>query len=330
MELERYIKDILGNHFTLADVPKEALALLPLYIKEEYHISQGEFWGYPVILMALKQDLDFHTQRTEKHLQTIADIFQRKVVLVMEEMQSYTRRRLIEKKINFIVPGKQLFLPELLIDLRERFSRNYGNKTDTLIPSAQQLFLYYMLHRHSKIQLTDLTLKEIAKKFNYTPTAISMAAENLKKFDLCDIKGSKEKNIVFKEDRPALWHMAQKHLVTPVLKEVFIDKIPDKRVLASNVSALPEYSDMNPGAQQYYAIEKKHYYHLRAAGALVNENPDEGQICLEVWKYDPYVLTYGITEDSNVDPLSLFLSLKDNEDERIEMALDQIIEKFIW
>lgn len=329
MELERYIKETLGDHFTRISIPRDIVAELPLYIKEEYNLSQGEFWGYPVVLVEL-QHSDFSTQQVEKHLQTIAEMLQKKVILIIDGIQSHTRRRLIDKKINFIVPGKQLFLPELLIDLRERFSRHYGHKTETLIPSAQQLFLYYMLHRYDKVRLTDWTFREIAEKFNYTPTAISMAVENLKKFDLCKIKGTKEKNLVFEEERPALWQMAQKHLVTPVLKQVFIDKIPDKRVLASNLSALPEYSNMSSGSQQYYAIEKKRYYHLRATGALENENPDEGQICLEVWKYDPFIIADGITEGSNVDPLSLFLSLKNTEDERIEMALDQIIEKFIW
>jgi len=31
-----------------------------------------------------------------------------------------------------------------------------------------------------------------------------------------------------------------------------------------------------------------------------------------------------------VDPLSLYLSLKEGRDERVEMALEQIIKKFIW
>jgi hypothetical protein len=31
-----------------------------------------------------------------------------------------------------------------------------------------------------------------------------------------------------------------------------------------------------------------------------------------------------------VDPLSLYLSVKDSRDERIEMALDQILKKYIW
>jgi hypothetical protein len=31
-----------------------------------------------------------------------------------------------------------------------------------------------------------------------------------------------------------------------------------------------------------------------------------------------------------VDPLSLWLSLRDNQNDRIHMALDEIEEKFLW
>ncbi|MBC8490626.1 MAG: MarR family transcriptional regulator, partial [Bacteroidetes bacterium] len=71
-------------------------------------------------------------------------------------------------------------------------------------------------------------------------------------------------------------------------------------------------------------------YALQKNSELVNQNEYEGRYYLEVWKYNPNTLAEGITEESNVDPLSLFLSLRDMQDERIEMALDQIIEKFIW
>ena len=102
-------------------------------------------------------------------------------------------------------------------------------------------------------------------------------------------------------------------------------------MLYCNSSALPEYSDMNPGKQGYYAIEKTEFYSIRKKGTLVNLNEYEGKFCLEVWKYNPLVLVGELPNDlSVVDPLSLYLSLQDNHDERIEMALDKIIEQYIY
>ncbi len=64
---------------------------------------------------------------------------------------------------------------------------------------------------------------------------------------------------------------------------------------------------------------------------MVNANEYEGKYCLEVWKYDPLKLVGEMPNDiAVVDPLSLYLSLKDSTDERIEMALEKIIKDYIW
>ena len=88
---------------------------------------------------------------------------------------------------------------------------------------------------------------------------------------------------------------------------------------------------MNPGNKEHYAIEKNQFYELEKNNKLFNLNEENGFYALEVWKYNPKLLADGISKKDNVDPLSLYLSLKDKfTDERIDMALDQIIEKYIW
>jgi hypothetical protein len=126
-----------------------------------------------------------------------------------------------------------------------------------------------------------------------------------------------------------LWYTAEKLLVSPVLKWVYVDEKPSVFLYQSNTYALSEYSEMNRSRQEFYAIEKDKFYDLQKNGNLKNLNSREGRICLEVWKYDPDILTTEITDEANVDPLSLYLSLKESHDERIEMALEKIIEKFI-
>lgn len=131
-----------------------------------------------------------------------------------------------------------------------------------------------------------------------------------------------------------MWHDLEKRnlLVSPVLKRVYVDEKPaDLVMLRSNESALTEFSDMNPSRQEFYAIEKIVFYGLQKNKVLVNFNENEGQYCLEVWKYNPLTLIGEMPDNRMiVDPLSLYLSLKDSYDERIQMALEQIIEKFIW
>lgn len=87
---------------------------------------------------------------------------------------------------------------------------------------------------------------------------------------------------------------------------------------------------MNESKLKHYAIDRGNFFKFRKTGQLQNLNDYEGNYCLEVWKYSPVALTRGITKKNNVDPLSLYLSLKDKKDERIEMALENIIKNYIW
>ena len=53
---------------------------------------------------------------------------------------------------------------------------------------------------------------------------------------------------------------------------------------------------------------------------------DNDYIEIELWKYNP--LAY--TSDEMVDIVSLVQSLKDVEDERVEMQIEEIMEEYEW
>ena len=52
---------------------------------------------------------------------------------------------------------------------------------------------------------------------------------------------------------------------------------------------------------------------------------DEADIVLQLWRYRPDILG-----DGAIDPLSLALSLRGESDERVQMALDEMMEDFQW
>lgn len=333
-QIKQYIHEILGTTIQPEPIAKPQLGVLPMFIGEAYRLYTTVFFNAEIVLAEPKNYQDFSILQIEKHFDLIKNALGKKLVLILPEMAAYNRRRLIDKGINFIVPGKQLYLPELLIDLRENFSHpNTKRKHETLLPSSQFLMIYHILNNNKNWEMEDYSFKNIAIKLGYTPMAITKAIEDLKYHEVIDVKGEKEKFIHFNSDKHELWHDLEnrKLLVNPVIKKVFVDKKPEGVILKSNASALPEYSYLNPSRQGYYAIEKNKFYDLQKNNALINPNENEGQYCLEVWKYDPMILAeLDVHDEPVVDPLSLYLSLKDSHDERIEMALDQIIEKIRW
>ncbi|MCZ2459678.1 MAG: MarR family transcriptional regulator [Chitinophagales bacterium] len=331
----KYIEETLGIQPTVAPIAKSYMDRLPMYIHETFKLYRTNLFNTEIILAELKNEGELSIQQTEKQVQQVKNQFNQKVVVILENVQAYNRKRLIEKGINFIVPGKQLYMPDLLIDLREGYVNPKAKpKNETLLPSAQFLLIYHIIHRNQQWKLEEYSFKEIAKKLGYTPMAITNAIDNLKYHELIEVEGEKEKFIRFSHEIHELWNIAmeRKLLANPVLKTVFVDEKPKNLfLLRCNASALPEYTDLNPSRQEYFAIEKTVFYGLQKSNALVNPNEYEGRYALEVWKYNPLTLVDELPNDmAVVDPLSLYLSMKESRDERIEMALEQILEKFIW
>ena len=330
-----YIEETLGIQPTVTQIAKSYLDRLPIYIHETFRLYRTDIFNTEIILAELKNGDELSIQQTEKQVQQIKNLLHQKVVIVLENVQAFNRKRLIEKGINFIVPGKQLYMPDLLIDLRENFVHpKTRQKNETLLPSAQFLLIYHIIHRKQQWKLQEHPFKAIAQKLGYTPMAITNAINNLKYHGLIDVEGEKEKFIRFRGERQDLWNMAhqQNLLINPVIKTVYVDEKPKGLfLLHTNASALTEYTDLNPSRQEYFAIEKTDFYGLQKSNGLVNPNDYEGRYALEVWKYNPLTLVDELPNDKAVvDPISLFLSVKDSRDERIEMALDQIVKKFIW
>lgn len=334
-QLQQYIKEVLGEDIQYKQIPKQELVKMPFLIGELYRLFDVMLLGMSFILVEKIDSSDFSIMQTEIHFRQIREALNKKVVLLANEMTNLNRSRLIAKGINFIVPGKQLFIPQFLMDLREDFRvTKTSTKKQTLLPSAQFIVLYKILNQNSRFKIEDLSFKQLAHKLKYTPMAITNAAENLEYHNVCTIEGDKEKYLKFKMSIPEMWNdLVQRKLIeSPVLKTVFVDKVRgDYFFPLCNASALPEYSDMNPSKQQYRAVNKNQFYKLTKEGAFVNINNHEGEICIEVWKYDPLVLTGVMVNDLHVvDPLSLYLTLKEIPDERTEMALENILSKYVW
>jgi len=334
-DLEEYIKDTLGTEIRPERAPKSQLGSLPVYIGETYKLYTAVLFTQIILLVEPKNPEDLSILQTVRNFGLLENKLIWKVILLLPHITALNRKRLIEKKINFIVPGKQIYLPGLLIDLNETFTnRKAGRNDEKLLPSAQFLLLYNVLHHHDSWRVEEHSFKEIAGKTGYTPMAITKAVENLTALKLIDVTGDKEKFIQFRLQGRELWQDAinRNILINPVRKRVYIDEKPTGIImLHSNGSALPEYSDLDFSRQEFYAIDKNIYYNLQDKEEFINENDVEGRYCLEVWKYNPETLLGELpNENQVVDPLSLYLSMKDSRNERIEMALEQVFKKLIW
>jgi len=264
---------------------------------------------------------DFTTGRLRKHLDTIGTILDAKTIAVITQLEAYKRIRLIEKQIPFIIPGKQMYLPDLLIDLKELGNKPKGLPA-TMRPATQFLLLY-----HLQVEtLEGINLKGVAEKLGYDAATITRAVHYLHHAGLCTLEGTKEKSLHFKENNRELWGKAEPLMNNPVKKiQYYNGWIDDGNLYKTNDNALAHYSDLNDDAIKYYAV-RQGYIHFIEGAYCKKTAPFEGNICIEEWRYNPSLLA----QNGFVDPLSLYLCFRNNPDERVQMALEQIKEKFIW
>ena len=103
----------------------------------------------------------------------------------------------------------------------------------------------------------------------------------------------------------------------------FINKY--KSTYFSGITALSNYSSLAEEQILSYAIYQKHY-NLLSSNKEYKSKLTNNRGHVEIWRYDPGILT----QTKIIDPLSLYLSLMDESDERIKISLDEMLKEIKW
>lgn len=317
-DLKKYISTVMGQELAVHPLDKQLLKGLPLYITAPYTIYQASFEEKEVCLLVPRSDENtFTPDQLSRQMEVVVQKTGLPVIFVFDRMVSYHISRLVKKRVNFIVPGKQLYIPALMIHL-QKVADTPQKEAVNCTPVAQSILLYHL----QKGLLNGQTAKHLTEKLSQTYRTVSRAIKNLEDFDLVNLTGGKEKQIYFNFKGRILWEKSLPYLQKPVERTIYTDETfmsGDMRL--SNINALSYYTMLNEESKQYYAIYKKDIQSIRD-----KTNKYFGNNHIEVWRYDPKVFSDG----NYVDRLSLYLLLKDNEDERVQGELEQMINGMKW
>ncbi len=320
-DTEKYLQEVFGINLNLKKISGEQLNAIPFYILNDYIIWTGKLFNKKIFFAKKKTQEHFTPIQYKKHLELLEKKLASPIVLVLPGIKAYNRNRLIQKQINFIIENKQIFIPFLMIDIKEYLIKPI--QKSNLQPAAQCMILYHL----QKQTLSNLNYKQIAELLQYKYLTISRAVENLNTLGICRVEGTKLKTIVFDLDKKELWEKVLPFMKTPVKKRIYInDILPGELIFKTNINALAYYTDLNDDNYLYYAIDHTDFENLHKEGKIKMYSEYDGHYIVETWKYAPGILT----NNKYIDPLSLYLTFKDTEDERIEMGLEQIIKDYIW
>ena len=171
------------------------------------------------------------------------------VILVIKEIASYNRLRLANLRVNFIIPGKQMFLPALLVNFREEPNRD--EDLPKSIPPVAQALLPYHLQVGS---IEGLDAKTLADRLHVSYASANRAISWLTEKGIIETSDGKTKLIEVREPKKALWQKALPFLDNLIEKVVYTDEILDAP--KSGINALAGYTMINKEAVESYALSK--------------------------------------------------------------------------
>lgn len=118
---------------------------LPFFLRNLYAFFKVSILGTSCLVMVAKDQAEVTPATIQKHILHVEKNWNLEVIYAKQNMTAYNRKRLIEHKLPFVVPGNQMYLPFLGIDLREHFKKIQATEP-RWSPSTQAVILYALLH----------------------------------------------------------------------------------------------------------------------------------------------------------------------------------------
>ena len=314
--------NILGKTIELVKRPADKLKGINMGEKLTFDFFDGLFRGEELLFVKPKgsnptpRKCAFVSER-------LMQLFGLPVVFILQPGPGYERQRLLEKDVYFIMSDKYANLP-MLVAMEKVTTRKIPER---LTPVAQYILLY-----HLEIENLDgKSTKAIASLMPYSYESVSIGLTCLADVGLCEKVpiDARSKAVHFKSTGKQLWEEAGKYLIDPVDRKIYCDGLNvEKEFPECGINALAHYSMLNRDPEKWIMMTTGEYRQSIDDSSIINSNELDGDIIIEIWKYP--VVSRRNTKVEWVDPLSLVLSLKKDDDPRVEEETEHLINNFKW
>lgn len=319
--LERYLERTLLENVKVREIDK--VISLPIFLEQAYVFFEARIFGARCVLIAARENAATPSNLA-KHVSLVQSAVDAIVIFATPSLSAHYRSRLIDRGVSFVVPGNQLYIPDLAMDLRESFRAPKPRNVERLSPAAQAVLFHHVL-RPGEFATTP---SAIAKQLRYAPMSVGRAFDVLDAAGLAKaIKRGKERQIRFSADRRELMEAARPLLRSPArsFKHVCGTCPPFGMKLAGE-SALAKLTDLNPPRTETFAVAARNWKAIAESSEFKEVDEFERSFMVETWSYDPA----GLSDGPLVDPLSLYVQFHDHRDERVSLAAQRLLENEIW
>ena len=292
---------------------------LPIFMTMR-HIRLVEIAGVEFALVNIEEEAELSVAAMRKQQSKYEEALQCPTAYEMTVSSLAMRNALVKNGISFIdIPGN-VFLPFLGIVLLDGYRKQHI-RTEKMMPATQMVFLKLMYMEDDESALKG----KIASELGLTKTSVTRATAQLEEMGLImQRRSGTEISIKRNLPRKEYYDKAKQYLINPVQRIITTTKntiIPNRRYAGE--TALSLMSELNPPRIEELALYKadKIVEHIETVDERLND-PAE-LVRIQLWKYDPLCFA----DRESVDRVSLACSFMGNEDERIEMSIEKLLEE---
>lgn len=333
-----YISDVFRPCVELGDWPDAVL--LPFYLQANWIYRLVDLDGRTCVLMwDAFGEQQAAARKLKKMIDSVTEICQLPVIYGVHETSSSNRKRLIDQRIAFVIPGKQLYLPFAALDLREIVPARKAQAIEKVSACAQQVLLLKCLGKWQQ-----MPAQAWAEFLGVSKMTVSRAYRELRDAGIARLnQDGRQVNLHFEMEGRNLWEHALPYLSSPVKRQTTISQSDYKKFHALYQIAHPERSQSERSADEWvlsqlgmlgsprqmcYVLDKSEWvWFIKLNQVTELDDCDEDTLQIQLWRYDPGTIEGHGQGLNHVDPLSLYLSLQTGKDERVQLALEQLLDQ---
>lgn len=312
----------------LSDLPFWLKAAADVFLLEVHHRERLE-----LTLILPKTQLTF--DQIQNVYEQISHNAGPNTLLIADNLNPRYRPLLMKFRIPFIYKAETVFAPELGLVLRNLRSFESKGKLqqslvkDTLHPFGLKLISGYLTGAIDKeFQLKTLHEEIVQRGRNLASSKLSVILGELAGFELLKTTATgPQKRFIF-EDRQEIWNILQTLKLDPFMRTILVQSLPcsEKEYILAGESALSRHSDLVEPKIVTNAIALSNYNTMnKAIKARYFTESGEPRSVVQLWKEDPRLFSSSV--ENTINPIELYFSMREQNDERIQLALEKMLSK---
>lgn len=315
--MKEFIEKILHQKIEISEFDNSGN--LPLVLKGSFYLYSMDINGHSFLLAKPREEQKLAVLR--KQQRKLEQLTGKYCILYITRMNYYARDKMLDEGIPFIWENRQIYMPFFGILLQQ-------NDVRELKPCANVSFLTQKLlltALYEKWQ--DVTVTVAADLLNVSKMSITRCFDEIESLDIPVLsKKGRTRLFVGNHDKKEMWEIIKPYLKNPLIKEYRLRENISKNLIKSGFSALSEYSLLEDNIYPTYAITKSQLSEMRMnERKLILKGEEPGCIIQELG----YVINFN--HGTAVDPLTTFMLLyEEMDDPRVEIALEKMLEDYVW